>query len=403
MSLLRIHCPLRESPQHCRWALLNGDGSPVVGEGRLADLPRQAQRVQLVIPAAEVLITRAELPPAARRRAGPVLAFAVEEETAGEPDAMHVSWLGSAGAADVLAVVDRHGLARWREALGPAGIHAYEVHCETLMLPWAPGQWSLAWDGREGFVRTGELEGAATDCGDRETPPLGLRLLLDAAEARHARPAALAIHPATRDAAPDAAAWERSLGVACRVAEPWDWRAAAPDAGVALARERQSWRALSGIAPRLRLAVWIAAGALVLHACALVVDWTRLAGEQRALRQQMETRFRAAVPDAVAVADPALQMRRKLAEARHAAGLADSGDFLPLLEQVAAGTKDLAAGSVRVASYESGRMTLELGAIDEAALRRVTARLREAGLSVDAGAAAARPAGGGAVITVRSP
>ena len=96
-------------------------------------------------------------------------------------------------------------------------------------------------------------------------------------------------------------------------------------------------------------------------------------------------------------------MRRKLAEARHAAGLADSGDFLPLLEQVAAGTKDLPAGSVRVASYESGRMTLELGAIDEAALRRVTARLREAGLSVDAGAAAARPAGGGAVITVRSP
>src|SRR5262249_37466988 len=155
--------PLRDPPRHCRWALLNGDRSPVLGEGRLAELPQRAERVQLVIPAAEVLLTRASLPPAARRRAGSVLAFAVEEETVGEPDGLHVSGLGSAGGSDALAVVDRQGLARWREALEPAGIRAYEVHCETLLLPWTAGEWSLAWDGREGFVRTGELEGAATD------------------------------------------------------------------------------------------------------------------------------------------------------------------------------------------------------------------------------------------------
>jgi general secretion pathway protein L len=152
---------------------------------------------------------------------------------------------------------------------------------------------------------------------------------------------------------------------------------------------------------RLKPAAWIAAAALAVHAAALVADWTFLAGQQRTLRQQMEARFRAAVPDALAVADPALQMRRKLAEARHAAGLADGGDFLPLIEQVAAGMKDLPPGSVRVASYESGRITLELSVSDEPALRRVAARLREAGLDVDTSAAAARP-GGGAVITVRS-
>src|SRR5262249_38919630 len=120
VTLLRIHCPLRDPPRHCRWALLNGDRSPVLGEGRLAELPQRAERVQLVIPAAEVLLTRASLPPAARRRAGSVLAFAVEEETVGEPDGLHVSWLGSAGDSDALAVVDRQGLARWREALEPA-------------------------------------------------------------------------------------------------------------------------------------------------------------------------------------------------------------------------------------------------------------------------------------------
>src|ERR1700675_4604253 len=111
MSLLRIYCSLRDPPQQCRWALSNDGLKPVVGEGRLGELPRRAERVQLVIPAAEVLITRASFPHAARRRAGSVLAFAVEEETVGEPDANQVSWLGSvedaAGDADVLAVVDR--------------------------------------------------------------------------------------------------------------------------------------------------------------------------------------------------------------------------------------------------------------------------------------------------------
>ena len=399
MSLLRIHGSLRDTALNCRWALLDGGRIRAAGEGRLADLPQRAERVQLVVPAAEVLIARTRLPAAAKRRSGPVLAFAVEDEIAGEPDASHVSRLGSAGDADVLAIVDRPGLARWRDGLARAGIRAYELHGETLLLPWRPGEWSLAWDGREGFVRNGELEGAATDCGDRSTPPLALRLLLDTPGA--ARPDCLAVHVTTPEAAPDIASWQRSLGIACRLAGPWDWRTALPESGLALARETQSWRALAGVAARLRPAAWIAAGALALHAVALVADWALLAGEQRDLRRQMEARFRAAVPDAVAVADPALQMRRKLAEARHAAGIADSGDFLPLIERLAAGLNGLPARSVRVASYESGRITLELAGVEEPVLRRVAERLRDAGLTVDVPSAAARAGSGNAVINVR--
>jgi len=183
MSLLRIYGSLLEPPLRCQWALVNDGREPVTGEGRLADLPRRAERVQLVVPAAQVLITRARVPREARRRAGSVLAFAVEERTAGEPDANQVSWLGSVGEDDVLAVADKPGLMRWRDALAAAGIRNYEVHCETLMLPWTTGQWSLAWNGREGFVRSGEFEGAATDCGERDAPPLSLRLMIETARA----------------------------------------------------------------------------------------------------------------------------------------------------------------------------------------------------------------------------
>lgn len=410
MSLLRIRGSLADAPARCQWALVNDGREPLAGEGPLAELPRRAERVQLVIPAAQVVITRARLPQAARRHAGSVLAFAVEDETVNEPDANQVSWLGAVGDHDALAVVDKPGLARWRDALDAAGVRGYEVHCETLLLPWATGEWSLAWNGREGFVRSGEFEGAATDCGDRAAPPLSLRLMLEQADARSARPVSIALYTTVPDTAPDIEAWTRELGTPVRHAGTWDWRTAPPGAGVSLAQERQRWRVFTGAADRLRPAAWILGAALAIHAAALVIDWTSLASEQRDLRQQMESRFRATFPDAVAVVDPALQMRRKLAEARHAAGRSDSGDLLPMIEQVAAAAKELPAGAVRAVSFEGGRMTLELSAVDEASVSRIVVRLAQAGLSVDRGVAiapaqslpSARAASTTVVLTVRA-
>lgn len=401
MSLLRIRASLADAPVRCEWALVDEGQEPRAGEGRLAELPR-AGRVQLVIPAAQVLITRSRVPRTARRRAGAVLAFAVEEQTAGEPDANQVSWLGAVGDDDVLAVVDKRGLARWRDALGAVGIRGYEIHCETLLLPWKTDEWSLAWHGREGFVRTGEFEGAETDCGDRAAPPLLLRLLLDDAQTKSAAPTSIALYTMGPDAVPDVAAWTHELGIAVRLAGSWDWRTAPPGAGVALAQERQRWGAFAGMAARLRPAAWILGAALAIHSVALVVDWALLANEQRALRQQMNSRFRATFPDAVAVVDPALQMRRKLAEARHVAGQADGGDFLPMIAAVAAGTKGLPAGALKVLSYESGRMTLQLVATDEATVNRIVAELGQAGLNVERSPVAKREGGAAVMLTVRA-
>jgi len=409
MSLLRIRGSLADASLRCQWALVSDGSEPVTGEGPLAGVPRRAGRVQLVIPAAQVLITRAHLPHAARRHAGSILAYALEDETVGEPDAGQVSWLGATGDAvsdeNVLAVVDKAGLRRWLDALDSAGIRDPEVHCETLLLPWTAGEWNLAWDGREGFVRTGPLEGAATDCGDRGSPPLSLRLMLDEAQTRGERPATIALHLTAADASPDLEAWQRELGLALHLAGSWDWRTASPQAGVSLSRPRR-WRMAPGTLAQLRPAAWIIGVALAVQAAALVTGWALLSGEQSALRRNMEARFRATFPDAVAVADPALQMRRKLAEARHAAGRSDRGDFLPMIEQVAAAAKELPTGAVRVVSYEGGRMTLELSAADEASVHRMVARLLQSGLSVDtspaSSAAAARSAGATVVLTVRA-
>jgi len=406
MSLLRIYCSLREAPQRCQWALVGDKRETVAGEGPLTQLPQRAERVQLLLPASEVLITRARLPQSARRRAGAVLAYAVEDEIVGDPDANQVSWLGAVADSDVLAVADQQGLNAWHDALAAVGISGYEVHCETLMLPWIAGEWSLAWNGREGFVRTSELEGTATDCGDPSSPPLSLRLMLDEAKSRGAAPASIAVYATAPDAQPEIDAWQRALGVALRLAESWDWRTAPPEAGVSLAQERARWRLPPGTLARLRPAAWILGVALAVHALALVGDWAHLSSEQHSLRARMVSQFRAAFPNAVAVVDPALQMRRKLADARHAAGLPDSGDFLPMIVDVAAALKQAPPGALHVASYESGRLTLELAGVDDAGLRRIVARLRQSGLQVDRGAvaapSAARSGSGNVVITVRS-
>ena len=402
MSLLRIYGSLREAPQRCQWALVSDSfgRESVVGEGLLAQLPQRAERVQLVLPAADVMITRTRLPQSAKQRTGAVLAYAVEEEVVGDPDANQVSWLGSTGDADVLAVADKQGLKAWNDALDAAGIRGYEVHCETLMLPRMEGEWSLAWNGHEGFVRTSDLEGSATDRGNPASPPLSLRLMLDEAKSRGEAPATIAVYATTADAPLEIDAWQRALGVALRNAEPWDWRSAPPEAGVSLLQERARWRLPPDTFARLRPAALIIGAALAVHALALVVDWTRLASEQRSIRTRMESRFRAAFPQAVAVADPALQMRRNLTEARHAVGQPDSGDFLPMISNVATALKQVPPGGLRIASYESGRMTLEIAGIQDADIRSIVERLQQTGLLVDQGAKAAP--GAKVVITVRA-
>jgi general secretion pathway protein L len=418
MSLLRIRCPLLEEPLSCQWIWIGDDELPLTGEGQIADLPKNASSVQLIIPAAQVLLTRARLPDAARRQTGSVLAFAVEEEMLREPDANQVSWIGFAGDEGILAAVDKKGLTQCLDTLQAAAIPVDEIYCETLLLPWTPGEWSFSWDGQEGFVRTGEFEGGATDCGDDVSPPLSLHLMLEDAERHGARPASIALYTIEPEgtmtfegsaggtmknsaAAPDIEAWQRVLSIPVYIAGTWDWRRA-PQSSISLLQERKRWPLFSGLFSRLRPAVWIGAAALVIHSLAVAADWALLANEERTLHQQMETRFRTLFPAAVAVVDPALQMRRKLGEARHGAGVPDTADFLPMIKTVEPGLNELAPGSLRAVSYDSGRITLELAA-EEGLANRIATRLRENDLSVDINLAPADAGAGIVVLVVRAP
>jgi len=74
----------------------------------------------------------------------------------------------------------------------------------------------------------------------------------------------------------------------------------------------------------------------------------------------MQKTFRATFGDTVTLVNAPLQMQRNLAELRHAAGLPDAGDFLPLLNLAGRSLSALPAGSVASMHYEAGRLDLDI-------------------------------------------
>ncbi|EIL88498.1 general secretion pathway L [Rhodanobacter fulvus Jip2] len=402
MNLLRIFCSLSAVPVSCRWVLFNDAGAHP-GVGALAQLPQGAARIELVLAASDVLLVSARLPSTGNRRSAALLAYAVEERLASDPDAAQVSILGRRDGEDVLAVVDRLRLQAWRDALAAAGITVDSVHCETLMLPLQHGEWSLCWNGQEGHVRIGEFEGGATDCGDRHTPPLALQQWLAEARAHAIVPTTIALYLTAPAAKPDLEAWQSELGVSLRIAVAQDWHTTAVPVGARLDQRRRRWYPSAAMVVRWRPIGWMLLVALLLHSAALLGDRMRLASEQQQLRQQMEARFRALFPDAVAVADPVLQMRRQLTRARHAANQPDAGDFPIMLGKVSAVLAAAPTAPLHALSYENGRMTLEWTALDDVLARRTQQLLMDAGFAVEMVPAARSANRGTVTLTLRSP
>lgn len=383
MILLRIYPSRGIIADNWSWVLMENGRALAEGNGKLSELPGHASRLQLVLPADSVLLTRAKLPGNSKRLSGSLLAFAIEEEMATEPENNTVIALGSLKDAEATAAVDGSRLSAYRNALESAGFNTYEILCETLMLPLADNSWSLHWDGREGFVRSAPIEGFATDTGQRAMPPMALQLRLNDARKHGDAPAEIVVHPSATDLAPDVAQWEKQLGLPVRLASPWTWRSAQAVPTPVLLETRRRWAPGAGMLAKLRPAAWITVAALTIHLAAVSLHWLWLAQEQRSLRQEMESRFRSAFPDATAVVDPALQMRRKLADIRHTSGFPDSSDFLPLLDRAAPLISTLSAGTVRNLTYSNGRITLELDALDSAGMERLAGALQRAGLIVE--------------------
>jgi general secretion pathway protein L len=155
----------------------------------------------------------------------------------------------------------------------------------------------------------------------------------------------------------DLEAWSRELGVPCEAGARWDGAGAQEAPPIELLQgEFEPPSRTRALLPRLRPALILLGAALALHALATTVHWAALRLEKSRLQAEMRERFRAAFPQAQAIVDPPLQMRRQLDALHRAAGTARPDDFLVLLGRAAPSVN----ARVSAISYEKSRLVLDL-------------------------------------------
>ena len=388
MSELRVYfsAQWRDSNSPCPWALCDDKGAMLQsGIATIATLPKGHDCVAIVA-ADRVLHVAATLPAGGRRRWQAALPFVAEEFTLADPEENHVvPGVALADGRRMLAVMDKSWLARIVESAHAARLSLRRMVAETFLPALVSDNWTMVWDGSDGFVKTGAASGSVLDMGGESAAPLALRLCLDTApqlpktiELRFVQDV-----PADQRRLPQ---WS-DLQIPVVAGADWDWRRAAiPQDALNLlwgdftprAKIQEWW-------PKLRPAIYLLAAVLVIEAAGSNLEWAMLAYEKNQLTKTMQRTFRATFGDTVTLVNPSLQMQRNLAEAKHAAGLSDTGDFLPLLNRASGALAALPAGSVVAMHYEAGRLDVDIKLARKADFLKLKQTMLSSGVGVRMG------------------
>jgi type II secretion system protein L len=379
MSVCRVRLS-REFPDtgRCDWALLDERGTLLQSGSSELGMPARGRRCEAVLASELVLLERVSVPAAQQRRLQGALRFLAEDSLVPDPARVHAA-AAPTPQKDVLCVgiVDREWLAQALGRLARAGLAPVSAYPECLLPALEPRAWVMVCNGAESFARTGELEGFALDAAGDDEPPVGLQLAVDAARGAGRLPERIVLRAAPGATLPDAARWSDALGVPVERGAPWSWMQAAERPRLELlqgefaAQEKGgAWRA------SLRRPALLAAATLAVASVAVATDWALKSSESRRLQAEMRAIYRETFGESAVIVDPALQMGRAHAELRLRAGHGGGGDFMALLDAVAAGMPEAAAPRVESMTYEAGRLTLSLRVRDPRQGAALAAQLR---------------------------
>ena len=353
---LRIFLPAVERPEPATrfaWMLFDARGERLrEGVSLLAEVPR-AEAVEAILPAERVLFARLKLPRVNAATIRELLPYAVEDRLLADPSHIHaVAGATNERGETIVAVIDRDWLQSMLGALARAGLRPAKAWCESALLAGGRDDWHVVLGKDRGMVVDDEGVSATFD----RSPgfPLALRLALDEASARGARPGSVRVHFEEGVPLPDLARWSAEGGVPFSAGTHWEELAAGQPHPPAINLLQGDFSHGSAVS-RLRIpraAVVLAILAVAAYVLLASLDALRLTREHGRLATQREAIFRDAFPEAKVVVDPELQMARNLQELRRSRGLAAGDDFLAQLTQVARA----AQGPVRSVEYANGRI-----------------------------------------------
>jgi general secretion pathway protein L len=367
----------QDAASTCPWALLDDDGNlRDSGNGTLASMP-QSDEATVIVAADRVLATTAVLPKIKRSKLETALPFALEDSLIDDVSDAHVTTGAKlADGRTVLYTLHKSWLTRFLAASTAAKLRVRRIVPEFSLLPTRTNEWSVAWDGAQGFLATAHSMGGALDSGDDGRAPVGLQLRL-----QQEPPAALRLF--ALGSGVQAPGWGIGVPVICEQ-QSFDWRRAAipAEAPNLLWGKFAPPPRISEFWPWLRPALM---AALLLFGVEVVVtnlEWGLLAHEKRQLVNDMTETFRETFGADATIVDAPLQMRRNVARLRHGAGVSDDADFSPLLEKFSAATASVPGSTLRTLRYEDGKLDIEMTLAGAAALDTLRQRIAESGLSV---------------------
>ena len=342
------------------WCRLDARGTALrEGTSGIASVPA-GEPIDLILPASRVLFARLKLPKVRASTLRELLPYAVEDKLLADPSQIHaVPGPTLADGQTLVAVVDRGWLDAGLAWARSRGHRIARVVCESALVSGTDSAWHVRLAEDAAFLVEGDGYATAFDPPSDGAPPFSVRVALNEARSRGSLPGSLRVQANGTATIPDAKAWAAALELPVTV-ETLHNRLTGPLAPNAidlltgdLARSLSSSQRFA-----LPRATWALAAAVVALALGLVgFDTWRLESERAALEAEREALFRAAFPEARAVVDPALQMRRNLADLRRSRGEGASSEFLLAAAEAARS----GATPVLKLTYANGRADVQRG------------------------------------------
>lgn len=336
-----------------------------------------ARRVVVLVPAADVLLTRANVPTPNRQRARKAAPFALEEQLAEDIDTLHFA-LGARDADGQwpVAVTAKARMDAWLARLHEAGILPDRFFPEAVLLPLAPGSASLLLEEARVLLRDQPWSAQSVD-------PATLPGLLELLMARNEAGISLDVWHCGGELpvwmAPVSAKVEPCADGALAVLARGLDQEGLPDLlqGAYSRKEQYGrlWRPWRAAAALLLVGVLVSAVQHGLH-------YRSLKAESATLRAQLEQVYTRTFPGS-RVVNPRVQMEQQLTQLRRQQG-GGGNDFLGLIGQLGGVVAASPGIELLGANFREGRLDLELTANDIQTLDRLKQALTEGGgLSVD--------------------
>jgi general secretion pathway protein L len=360
--------------------------------GPLALAASQAagQRICVLVPASDVLLTDAEVPPKSGQKVQQIVPYALEEQLAQDIDSLQFAVGRRVGDSPRIpvAVVSRALLDSWLGQLRAAGLEPESVYADSSLVPENPGQAVLVLSDDNVILRAA---GAAQPV----TLPLGA--LSEALELlRPAQPLEAGFGGNGLVVYAGESEWQQygalieaernhfeGLSVQLLPDGPLGLFAQSLPGTSAINLLQGSYAATSPLAGSLkawRVAAAMLIGLLVLHGIGSAAQLLMLKRTEKRLDQSISATFEQAMPGEHNSSNARRRMEARLTALQ---GSTDSSGLLAMLSAVAQARAGATGTALQALSYRDGLLDLQVSAPGADALDHISQQLRSGGWRAD--------------------